>query len=390
MKRGLSIALCILAAVALGATVFGPNLFDRSANQVVGAPPPPSDAAWALYRTLRVVDLHADPLLWSRDLLDRADHGHVDVPRLIQGGVALQVFGIVTGAPIGQNYQRTSDDGIDGITLLAVLQRWPPRTWTSRLARSEHLSARFFDAAERSDGALRGIRTAADLEDALAAGAAGAPQVAGLLGLEGMHGIGDDLAGVDTLFAAGVRMMAPTHFFDNLVGGSASGVEKGGLTSFGRDAIRRASELGIVIDLAHASPATIVDVLDQVTKPVVVSHTGVKATCPGPRTLSDGELRRIASGGGVVGIGYWAGAVCGTQPADIARAMAHVRSVVGAEHIALGSDFDGGVTTAFDTTGLASLVDALFAAGFGEDEIRGVMGENALRVLLATLPQGER
>ena len=387
MKRGLLIALVFLVVLFLIATLFLPNQFDRAANRVAGAAPPSSEAAQTLYRTLRVVDLHADPLLWSRDVLDRADHGHVDVPRLIEGGVALQVFGLVTGSPVGQNYQSTSDDGLDGITMIAILQRWPLATWSNRLARSKHLSARFFDAAERSGGTLRGIRTAADLRTALAARTTDPAQVAGLLGLEGMHGIGDDVSGVDALFDAGVRMMAPTHFFDNLVAGSSAGEEKGGLTPFGRAALARASELGIVIDLAHASSATIVDILAQVTKPVVVSHTGVKATCPSPRTLSDDELRLIAAGGGVVGIGYWAGAVCGTQPADIARAMAHVRSVVGAEHIALGSDFDGGVTTSFDTTGLASLVDALFEAGFSESEIRGVMGENALRVLLATLPE---
>jgi microsomal dipeptidase-like Zn-dependent dipeptidase len=65
-----------------------------------------------------------------------------------------------------------------------------------------------------------------------------------------------------------------------------------------------------------------------------------------------------------------------------------VRDLVGARHLALGSDFDGAVTTAFDTTALAAIVDGLLAAGFGEDEIRGVMGENALRVLAQTLPPG--
>jgi microsomal dipeptidase-like Zn-dependent dipeptidase len=94
----------------------------------------------------------------------------------------------------------------------------------------------------------------------------------------------------------------------------------------------------------------------------------------------------VALGGGVIGIGYFEGAVCGTSVAHVVRAMRHVKELVGAEHVALGSDFDGAVTTAFDTTQLAAIVEALLADGFREDEIRGVMGENALRVLGATLP----
>lgn len=376
-----------LVLLALVASLWAPGQFDRASNRVVGAAPAAaSERARTLYATLQVVDLHADPLLWDRDLLDRVDHGQVDVPRLIEGGVSLQVFGLVTGAPLGQNYQRTSDDDVDGITLLSVLQRWPIRTWTSRLARAEHLTARFFDAVERSEGELTAIRTATDLREALARRNGDPGQVAGLLGLEGMHGIGGELSGVDALFDAGVRMMAPTHFFDNRVAGSSAGVEKSGLTPFGLQAIRRATELGIVVDLAHASPATIKDVLAQVNKPVVVSHTGVQGTCSGPRNLSDGEIRAIAAGGGVIGIGFWAGAVCGTRPADIVTAMAHVRGLVGPEYIALGSDFDGGVTTSFDVSGLVGLIDPLFAAGFSEREIRAVMGGNALRVLGAVLP----
>ena len=146
-------------------------------------------------------------------------------------------------------------------------------------------------------------------------------------------------------------------------------------------------ELGVAIDLAHASPATIDDVLDLAWKPVVVSHTGVKATCAGPRNLSDTHIRRIAAGGGVIGIAFFRGAVCGTSPGHIARAMRHVRDLVGPAHVALGSDFDGTTANEFDTTGLARLIDALLVEGFSEPEIRALAGENALRVLRATLPR---
>jgi microsomal dipeptidase-like Zn-dependent dipeptidase len=385
----LGVASGVLLVAVIATFWVAPRAVDRSMNRVSGAPPYRASAeAIALYGRLRVVDLHADPLLWDRDLLERNSVGHVDIPRLVEGGVALQVFGLVTQSPMSANYDRTPADDLDVITLLAVSQRWPIQTWWSRRARAEHMSGMLFELAERSEGRFAGIRTASDLRRLLENRATDPGQVGGLLGLEGMHAVEGELGNVDALFEAGVRMMAPTHFFDNAVAGSAAGVEKYGLTSFGKRAIRRAEELGITVDLAHASPRTIQDVLAQVSKPVVVSHTGVKGTCAGARNLSDAEIRGIAATGGVVGIGYWAGAVCGTDPSQIAAAMDHVRRLVGAEHIALGSDFDGTVSTSFDTTGLARIVEALLAIGFSEAEIGGVMGENALRVLLATLPKG--
>jgi microsomal dipeptidase-like Zn-dependent dipeptidase len=145
-------------------------------------------------------------------------------------------------------------------------------------------------------------------------------------------------------------------------------------------------ELGVAVDLAHVAPAAVADALALATKPVVVSHTGVQATCPGPRNLSDAQLRAIAANGGVIGIAYFEGAVCGTDVAHVVAALRHVKDVAGSAHVALGSDFDGAVTTAFDTTALAALVDGLLADGWSEAEIRGAMGENALRVLGETLP----
>jgi microsomal dipeptidase-like Zn-dependent dipeptidase len=383
MRRALLIGLVLIAAAAL----LAPALVDRRLNRVEGpGPPPPSERAAALFARLRVVDLHADPLLWQRDLSQHQDHGQVDLPRLVDGNVALQVFGLVTQSPVGQNFERNEADAPDTITLLAVLQRWPLATWRSRLARAVHQSQELEALASGSGGRFRVIRTAPDLREFLAARARDPRQVAGLLGVEGAQALDGSLEGLDSLFAAGVRMLGLAHFVDNPVAGSSAGVEKHGLTPLGREVALRMQELGIAIDLAHVSPASVSDALALATKPVVVSHTGVRATCPGPRNLSDDQIRGVAATGGVMGIAYFEGAVCGTGMADIVGAMAHVKQLVGARHIALGSDFDGAVTTAFDTTQLASLVDALLAAGFDEDEIRGVMGENALRVLAETLP----
>ncbi len=383
MRRALLVFLVLVAVAALGA----PYAVDRSLNRVEGpGPPPASERAARLYASLRVVDLHADPLLWQRNLARRLDHGQVDLPRLVEGNVALQGFGLVTQSPLGQNFERNEADAPDVITLLAVLQRWPPATWRSRGARAVHQADKLKTVAARSDGALRVIRTAKDLEAFLAARERGETQVAGLLGVEGAQALDGSIDGLDTLFRAGVRMIGLAHFFDNPVAGSSAGVEKHGLTPLGRQVVERMQTLGIAVDLAHVAPASVKDALALATKPVVVSHTGVQATCPGPRNLSDDQIRGIAATGGVMGIGYFAGAVCGTAVADIVLAIEHVKQLVGVRHVALGSDFDGAVSTGFDTTRLASLVDGLLAAGFREDEIRAVMGENALRVLAQTLP----
>jgi microsomal dipeptidase-like Zn-dependent dipeptidase len=143
----------------------------------------------------------------------------------------------------------------------------------------------------------------------------------------------------------------------------------------------------MLIDLAHASPATLRDVAAMASRPLIVSHSGVRGTCNNPRNLSDDELRAIARTGGVAGIGIWETATCGTDAQAAARAIRYAVNIAGIDHVALGSDFDGGVTTPFDARGWPLLTDALVKAGFSEEEIRKIMGENALRVLLQVLPE---
>lgn len=387
MMRRLLAAFAVLVSLGLVlAFTWLPGALDRGLNRVAGPPPPESSSrAKTLLATSRVVDLHADPLLWQRDLARRHDHGHVDLPRLLEGNVALQVFGLVTQSPAGQNFERNEADAPDQITLLAVLQRWPLATWTSRLERALH-QARALDAlAARSDGQLSVVRSRADLAAFLAARESGGARVAGLLGIEGAQALEGRLENLDALFAAGVRMVGLAHFFDNPVAGSSAGAQQYGLTPLGRDVIRRMEELGMAVDLAHVAPAAIDDVLALATQPVLVSHGGLRSVCPGPRNLSDEHVRGIAATGGVIGIGYFEGTTCGTSPAQIARSIRAARDLAGIEHVALGSDFDGAVETSFDTTRLDAVVEALLAEGFSDDEIRLVMGENALRVLARVL-----
>jgi len=141
-----------------------------------------------------------------------------------------------------------------------------------------------------------------------------------------------------------------------------------------------------IVHIAPASPTTIDDVLAVATRPVVVSHTGVKGTCNNTRNLSDEHLKAIAKTGGVIGIGFWDTAVCGTDAKAIAKAIRYAVNIAGIEHIGLGSDFDGAVTTPFDTTGLAQITDALLAEAFSESDIEKIMGGNIIRLLKENLP----
>jgi membrane dipeptidase len=147
------------------------------------------------------------------------------------------------------------------------------------------------------------------------------------------------------------------------------------------------NEKRLIIDLAHTSPRTIHDVLALTKRPVIVSHGGLRGACNNNRNLSDEEARGVARSGGVIGIGFWETAVCGTNVQAIVRSMRYAVNLVGIDHVALGSDFDGAVTVPFDSARFIELTDALLKNGFTAVEIRAIMGENALRFLLENLPE---
>jgi membrane dipeptidase len=352
-------------------------------------PPPyePDPLAERIHQRLVVVDLHADTLLWNRDLLERASYGNVDVPRLREGNVALQVFGVVTGVPLIPRPENNRDSS-DVITLLAKLQDWPAETYDSRVKRALYQAEKLADRVRESNGALKLIYSRRDLEELLAARNRGERIIGALLALEGAHGLEGEPANIDRLFKAGFRMLGLAHFFDNAMCGSAHGQGKYGLTKKGHELISRALARGMIIDLAHASPQAIDDVLATVNRPVIASHGGVRGTCDTVRNLDDRHIIGIARSGGVIGIGLFKYASCGKTLDDTVRAMRYVADLVGVEHVALGSDFDGATATVVDATGLVMLTQALLRAGFSEEEIAAIMGGNALRVFLKTLPDG--
>jgi microsomal dipeptidase-like Zn-dependent dipeptidase len=347
-----------------------------------------SERARELHQTLFVADLHADSLLWGRDLLETGERGHVDVPRLIEGNVALQVMAASTKSPRHLNLER-NDDRSDDVLLLALASGWPARTWGSLTGRALHLADRAHDTAARSGGRFRVIETAADLE-AHVARRATTPSTATLLAIEGAHALDGDLANIDRLLDAGYRMMSPSHFFDTPYGGSAHGIAKGGLTDLGREMILRMEARSMVLDLSHASPATIDDALAFATRPVVVSHTGVRGVADNIRNLTDEQVRGVAATGGVIGIGFWPTACGGDDAAAVVRSIRYAVSIVGVEHVGLGSDFDGAVPVPFDATGMVQITDALLEAGFSATSIGSIMGGNVLRLLRDMLPSGTR
>jgi microsomal dipeptidase-like Zn-dependent dipeptidase len=378
--------IIFILAVAIGITFFLPPLLEKHFNKVAALPPyPVGDAVRDLHGRLQIVDLHADPLLWKRDLVQRSNVGHVDLPRLIEGNVALQVFAAVTKTPRGMNFESNSSDS-DLITLLAMVQAWPPRTWRSLLQRALYQARKLEGFAARSNGVLYIIKSADDIERLLARRASNSATVGGLLALEGVHALEGDLDNLDHLYHAGYRMIGLTHFFDNEAAGSAHGMGKGGLTPFGRQLVQKVLELRMVLDLAHASPRVIDDALEMTNTPIIVSHTGVCGTCESPRNLSNDHVRGIASTGGVIGITMFAEAVGSSEIKDTARAMRYTADLVGVDHVALGTDFDGAVTAPVDATGLPQLTAALLDEGFSEKEITQIMGGNALRVLSEVLP----
>jgi membrane dipeptidase len=377
----------IAGAAAATAGLSAATAFVERRHNRVHRPPPyrASERAVELYRTLDVVDLHADSLLWGRDLVTRSRRGHVDIPRLVEGGIALEGFAASVKIPRRLNLDRNADR-TDDVTLLALAQRWPPKTWRSLLERALYLAARARRFADRSEGRLVVIDDRDRLVSYLERRRTDRGMAGAFLAIEGAHALDGDPANVDRVADAGFVMMSPAHFFDNAFGGSAHGVDKIGLTPKGREMIERMEARSMIVDVAHASRRTLDDVLAMAKRPVVASHTGVLGTCQTPRNLSDDQVRGIAATGGVIGIGFWPAAACGDDAAAIGRAIAHAASVAGVEHVGLGSDFDGAVTVPFDATGMPLLVDALLDLGFDEAAIGAVMGGNAIRVLTASLP----
>lgn len=387
LRLGLLLTISFVIVSSILIFSIGPSFVARRFNPVSNSSTLPlTPSAQALHQTLTVVDLHADSLLWGRDLSKRADYGHVDIPRLIQGNVALQIFTVVTKVP-SPLLLEGNDDRTDNIMKLAILQRWSIPAWFSLKERAVYQAKQLQKLEITASDRFRMIRTRRDLDTYLDQRQQNLQIAAGLLGLEGAHALEGRIENVDRLYETGFRLIGLAHFFDNAVSGSAHGTRSGGLTPFGREVLKRMEDLNMIVDLAHASAPTIDDVLQTAKRPVLVSHTGVQGTCNNARNLSDRQLQQIAQAGGIIGIGFWKTAVCGEDAGAIGRAIRYAVDRVGVDHVALGSDFDGAVRVPFDVANLGQVTAALQKEGFTETEIRKIMGLNVIRFLGQWLPQ---
>ena len=305
---------------------------------------------------------------------------------MIEGNVALQVLAASTKTPRHFNPER-NDDRSDDVILLALASGWPPATWRSLLARALYLASRADAFARRSTADSRSSARGRTSPPTSSDAGPVRRITAGLLAIEGAHALDDDPANVEVVADAGFRMMSPSHLFDTAFGGSAHGMTKGGLTPAGREMVERMEARGMIVDVAHASVATIDDVLSMARRPVVASHTGVRGTADNVRNLTDAHLRGIADDWRPRRDRLLAGGDRGRRrgrhrpgdpPRDQRRGGGPCRARLGLRWRRCPADRR-------QRHGPGS-PPALLDAGFGEDEIAKVMGGNALRVLASSLP----
>lgn len=387
MRKPIKVIGSLFSLIIIGTIIFVFGFFvpntDAKINPVTPhAPYKISDAAKTLHDELYIADLHADSLLWRRNPLKRWSRGQVDIPRLRDGGVEFQIFSAVTKSPRGLNFDGNDADAPDDISLLAKAQLWPLRTWGSIYERAAFQAQRLQKIEANSSNKLVIARTASDLNQAEGI-------LTTLLLTEGAHPLEGKIENVQRLFDEGYRAMGLQHFFDNELGGSKHGRTQAGLSSFGKKAVLEMRRLGIIIDVAHSSDQTVRDVLALTQDPIFISHGGTVSHCPrtANRNLPDDILKQIAARGGLLGVGYFNGAICDPSPRGIAKAIIDAVALMGPDAVALGSDYDGSVETSLDTSELAIITQELMKAGMEENLIRKVMGENARNFFTENLPR---
>ncbi len=329
----------------------------------------PSPHALEVHRSALPIDLHADTavlLRWGMDLgarhepiLPRAAAGfHVDLPRLREGGIAAQFFG---------------------------LPSWPLRALGLRPGRTvDRLLDALEAAATRYPEELTLVRTASELRAAHAAG-----RIAGLRGIEGAHALDGDLGRAAHFAERGVAYLGLLHFSANEAGRPAYGRGRDdaqGLTDFGRELVGELNRLRVIVDLAHLNRRGFLEAVERSSAPVLVSHTGVSGAHEHWRNIDDEQLRAVAQKGGCAGVIYSRRYLGGSDLEAVCRHLEHMIQVGGEDLPALGSDWDGMVTPPEgleDASRLPNLTGALLARGLSERVVRKILGENALRVLEA-------
>jgi membrane dipeptidase len=347
-----------------------------------------------------VVDTHADTtqriVYQGASFVDGIPGAHLDLAKMRAGGLDAQFFSI-----------------------FVLPKRTPPTAFFSEAMRQiKAVQA----VVSGSAGRMVFARTARDVRNAAALGI---PSV--LLGVEGGHALGTgseskQLTNLKHLAAEGVRYMTLTWTNSNPIGGSSGDTgDSRGLTSFGRRVVDRMQKLGILVDLSHVSDPLFWDVIRHAKNPVILSHSSARALANVPRNVTDAMLRAVAHNGGAVCVNFnpafleaeyyrrqgplWAAArdlpldegwrrmqetSAALPPVPLARLVDHIMhmiEVAGAEHVCLGSDFDGVPSLPVglnDASHLPALTEALSRLGLSTADLRQVLGGNTLRVLEAS------
>jgi membrane dipeptidase len=331
-----------------------------------------------------IFDGHNDTLTRedAGDFVSGRTGGHLDLPRAQQGGLAGGIFAIFTSSP-GEEVAHQRPEGGYHVEL-------PPPLGQDVAAPYATAAAGRLLGLERA-GHLRLARGRGDLDAALRDGV-----LAAVMHLEGAEAIDPDLEALELWHAAGLRSLGPVWSRPNAFAHGVpfafpSSPDTGpGLTRAGTALVLRCAELGIAVDLSHLNEAGFWDVARLDAAPLIASHSGAHALAPASRNLTDAQLDAIGASGGVVGIVYAVNFLradgeedAGTPLATVAAHARHVADRIGAEHVALGSDFDGATIPAElgDAAGLPRVLDALRAAGFTAAELRAIAWENWRRVL---------
>ena len=314
-----------------------------------------------------VIDAHCDTLhyvLKGHGSLGKGiPNAQVDVPRLRQGGIDVQVFACWV-PPQHQRHDATA--------------------FALRLIETFHRQT------EQFPDALCLVRSVRDISQALEEG-----KIGGILSLEGVEPLDGYIELLETFYRLGIRWVGLTWNFRNAAADGVAEIRSGGgLTRFGVEIVHACAELGIVLDVSHLSPAGVEDVLREAKGPVVASHSNARALCDHRRNITDDQARAIAATGGVIGVTFVPSFLT-TDPAHatLEHVLDHVEhfvNVVGVEHVGIGSDFDGlgeeqppkGLE---DATSYVNLKRGLQRRGFSDADIAAILGGNWMQVLKAVL-----
>ena len=372
-------------------------IFDLLLNRVVpDNEPPVDDTSAGFHGGCFIADLHADVCLWRRNLMRKNSRGHVDLPRLRAGNVALQFVTVPTKLVISRRFPRLFFRDLFFWGAFMSLQR--PDTWFSTAARARLQLRRLAAWIDQSEGAIRLVCSRGELNELNEDRKRNEEVIGVMLGLEGAHILRGGLD-VPWLAENGFRVVGITHFNDNQFGDSAHGLRARGLKPAGRELVGQLDSHSITIDLAHASAALIDDVLEmhrqgEISRPLIVSHTGIRGVHDHRRNISDDHAVAIAATGGLIGITLFAPGLPRADLAALAESISYTVKLLndagldGARHVAIGSDFDGAVRTVVDASGWQRITGELMKPVYGlsPEQVKWIVGANTYNFFTKNLP----